>query len=83
MDKQLTVDDIKNAKDIYLYDQGILYVVDEIDEAYGFCENGDSWFHKENFWDYFDSSLMLSYFNVLSKDQAISLYEEWTKKRSH
>lgn len=80
MNKQFGIDDIKKAKEVHLFSQDTLYIVDDADNAYGFYKNGDHWFYKENFWDYFESSLMLSYFTPINRDQAIALYAEWTKK---
>lgn len=76
--KIFSSEDILNAKSAYLYDNGILYIVDRDDEAYGFTAKSTEWFHKENFWDYFDSELMLTYLTPLSKDDAVLLYESWT-----
>ena len=78
MEKQFTVLDILNAKEVYFYNQETLYIVNDSDEAYGFHKNSYGWFHKENFWDYFESSTMLSYFTPISKEQAANLYQEWT-----
>lgn len=77
MEKQITVDDIINAKEIYLYNEDTLYIVDLAEEAYGFCKTGRDWFHKSNFWDYFDSSMMMSYFSVVTKEEAVALYKQW------
>lgn len=78
MEKQFTVSDILSAKELYFYNQEILYIVDETDEAYGFHKDGSEWFHKENFWDFFDSSMMLSYFSTVTKEEAAKMYQEWT-----
>lgn len=78
MEKQFTVTDILNAQAVHLYDNSCLYIVIG-GEAYGFYENGSEWFHKENFWDYFDSSLMLSYFTPITKEEAAQIYMGWTK----
>ena len=80
MDKQITIDDILNAKEVYFYNEDTLYIVDHTDEAYGFCQTGNGWFHKNNFWDYFDSSMMLSYFSVVSKEKAVELYKKWSEQ---
>ena len=79
MEYQFTEQDILNAKEVYLFDNGILYIVDHNDDAYGYCQGGGGWFFKENFWDYFDSRLMLAYFNCPSKEEAVQMYREWNK----
>ena len=78
MDRQMTVQDIRNAKEIYVYDKDILYIVDQADEAYEFRKAGNGWFHKTNFWDYFDSSLMLPYLSIITKEEAVQLYPKWS-----
>ena len=77
MEKQFTEEDILQAKAVYLYDKSILYVVDEKEDAYGFSQGSKSWFLKENFWDYFDSRLMLAYFTIPTKEEAVQLYRSW------
>ena len=79
MEYQFTEQDILNAKKVHLYDKGILYIVDHDDNAYGYCQGGGSWFHKENFWDYFDSEMMLAYFDCITKEEAVQLYLDWRK----
>lgn len=81
MNKQFTAEDIRNAKEVYLFDEGILYVVDDDDEAYGFTRCSDAWFHKRNFWDYFETSSMLSYFTLITKEEAAQLYTQWITNR--
>ena len=78
MDKQLNANDILNAKEIYLYDNDTLYVVDKNDDAYGFSEGRESWYYKSNFWDYFDSEVMMSYLDKLEIEEAVELYKKWT-----
>lgn len=78
MDKQIVIDDILNAKEVYFYDEDTLYIVDHEDEAYGYCKTGNGWFHKNNFWDYFESSEMLSYFSKITKEEALSIYKKWS-----
>ena len=77
MSKDFSVEDILNAKDVHLYCKDTLYIVDQNDEAYGYIMGGSGWFHKENFWDYFDSSLMLSYFEHPTKEEAVRIYLDW------
>lgn len=79
MEYQFTEQDILNAKKVYLFDKGILYVVDHEDNAYGYCQGGGRWFLKENFWDYFDSEMMLAYFDCITKEKAAQLYLDWKK----
>lgn len=81
MSKQFTAEDIRNAKEVHLFDGGILYVVDHDDEAYGFTQNSQEWFHKANFWDCFETSTMLSYFTPITKENAARLFESWTSNR--
>ena len=77
MNKQFTVDDIRAAKEVHLYNSETIYIVDADYEAYGFYRFGSEWFHKSNFWDYFESETMMSYFTPVTKDEAATLYEEW------
>ena len=79
MEYQFAEQDILNAKEVHLYDKGILYIVDQDDNAYGYCQGGGGWFLKENFWDYFDSEMMLAYFDCITKEEAVQLYLEWSK----
>lgn len=78
MNKQLTVEDIRCAREATLYDNTTLYIVDKNDDAYGFHEGGREWFHKENYWDYYDSSLMMTYLTGLTIEEAVRVYEGWT-----
>ena len=64
MEKQFTSADILAAKEVYLYCNNTLFIVDHDDEAYGFGENGIEWYHKENFWDYLEAFLE-NYFSFL------------------
>ena len=75
--KKFTAEEIKRVKEFHLYDGDTLYVIDSNDEAYGFYRYGGEWFHKSNFWDYFESSDMLSYFTPITKNEATELYESW------
>ena len=77
MELQFTEEDILQAKEIYLYDERVLYIVDEKDNTYGFCKGSENWFLKENFWDYFDSQTMLAYFAMPTKEKAVQLYRSW------
>jgi len=79
MSKQFSAQDILNAKEVHLYDNGILYVVDKDDEAYGFCKGSTEWFRKENFWDYFGPETMMSYISSVTKEEAVQMYLTWTK----
>lgn len=79
MQYQFTTEDILKAGEVYLYNEETLYIVDENREAYGFYKYGSAWFHKENFWDYFESSLMLSYFRPITKQEAVGIYHAWLK----
>jgi len=79
MDKQLNVNDIINAKEIYFYSYGdVLFIIDENDDAYGFSEGRENWYYKSNFWDYFESETMLYYLKKLTKEEAVELYQKWT-----
>lgn len=79
MEKQLTVSDILNSKEIYLYTYNdTIYVIDEKDNAYGFSEGCTGWYRKDNFWDYFESETMLYYLRILTKEEAVELYLKWS-----
>ncbi|MBQ4047002.1 MAG: hypothetical protein IJC93_01360 [Clostridia bacterium] len=75
MDRQFTEQDILNAKELCLFDNRVLYLITEDDEAYGFT--GGAWFYKSNFWDYFESESMLSYLSMPTKEEAVALYRAW------
>lgn len=76
-EKILTIEDIMKAKEITLYLGNVIYIVDENDDAYGFHKESKKWEYKSNYYDYFDSSLMLEYFEILSPEKAVALYKEW------
>lgn len=78
--RQLNQKDILNAQEVHFYNNNILYVVIDNDKIYGITEGSPEWFKKENFWDYFDSSYMLSYFTPITKEEAVRIYESWKKK---
>ena len=73
----LGIEDILKATEIRLYLGNIIYIVDEYDDAYGFHKETKKWEYKSNYYDYFDSSLMLEYFEILSPEEAVELYKEW------
>jgi len=77
MSKQFTADEIRDAKEVHLYNDDTIYVVDADDEAYGFYRFGNEWYQKSNFWDYFESETMMSYFATITKDEAVELYLSW------
>jgi len=80
MNKQFSAKDILNAKEVHLYDNDILYVVDKDDKAYGFSKGSSEWYYKENFWDYFESETMMSYYiSSITKEEAAQMYLTWTK----
>lgn len=72
MGRQFMEQDILAAKELWLFDNSVLYLITEDDEAYGF--SGGAWFYKSNFWDYFESELMLSYLSMPTKAEAVALY---------
>ena len=51
----------------------------EEDEVYGLHKGSQSWFEKKNFYDYFESSWMMSYFSSITKEEAADMVEEWNK----
>lgn len=79
MSKQLTKEDILNSHSVYLYMENTIYVEIKNDEVYGFTKGGLEWYKKENFYDYFESSLMMSYFSSITKEEAAAMVEEWTQ----
>lgn len=79
MVKQITREDILNSKGAHLYNEDTIYVELE-DTVYGLHKGSKEWFEKSNFYDYFDSSVMLSYFFMLSREEAALLVEEWTQR---
>lgn len=76
-ERMLGIKDIMNAVEITLYNDTVLYIVDENDDAYGFHKNDKKWTYKQNYYDYFDSSLMLQYFKILTPEKAVELYKQW------
>ena len=77
MERQLTRKEILNAKAIHLYCGDTVYVeLNDKEDVYGICKDR-KWFVKENFWDFFDSTLMLSYFQPLTAGKALELLEVW------
>lgn len=76
-ERMLGIKDIMNAVEITLYSDTVLYIVDENDDAYGFYKIDKKWIYKQNYYDYFDSSLMLQYFKILTPEEAVELYEQW------
>ena len=77
MERQLTREDILNAKAIHLYNEDTIYVeLNYTEDVYGSYKGGE-WFVKGNFRDYWDSSIMLSYFQPLTAGKALELLEVW------
>lgn len=82
MSRQLKKEDILRAKEIHLYMNNIIYVVlDDSDKVYGIEKGRAEWKEKDNFYDYFDSELMLSYFSTLQPEEAVSLLENWKRSK--
>ena len=77
MEKQLTREDILQSKNVYLYMHEIIYVEVKEDEVYALSQNSRQWRKKENFYDYLESSLMMSYFSGITKEEAAALAEKW------
>lgn len=82
MKRNFSADDIRNAKEVHLYDEGILYVIDHDDEAFGFTRGSAEWFHKANFREYFESEAMLTYFTPITKNEAAELYTQWVNEQN-
>jgi len=81
MERQLTREDILNAKAIHLYNEDTIYVeLNDTEDVYGSYKGGE-WFVKGNFRDYWDSSVMLSYFQQLTPDEAFKLLDKWQTER--
>ena len=74
--KWITMENILNAKEQYLYNGQTLYIIDDKDTAFGFCKEKQEWYEKSNFWDYFESSEMLVYLKKISKAEAIKFLTE-------
>ena len=79
MSRQLTREDILNAQGVYLYTENVIYVELKDDEVYGFDKGGSGWYKKDNFYDYFESSLMMSYFSSITKEEAADMVEDWMR----
>ena len=78
MNKQLTAEDIRRAKEATLYNNAALYIVDETGEAYGFHQGGTEWFRKDPLGEPFDASHRIPSLTALTKEEAVQLYEGWT-----
>ena len=74
--RYLTRADILNAKAVYLYDDDTVFVELGNDEVYGFNSKHLYWDRKDNFYDYFESSLMLSFISPITADEAIARVEK-------
>ena len=80
MTRQLTKEDILNAKAIHLFNETTVYVeLNDTEDVYGSYKGGE-WFVKVNFWDYWDSELMLSYFEMLTPQKTFKLFEKWQRE---
>ncbi len=79
MSKQLSREEILNAKSVVLYMENIIYVEIKDDEVYGFNKRGLEWFKKDNFYEYYESSLMMSYFSSITKEEAADMVEDWMR----
>ncbi len=80
MTKQLTREEIRNAKAIHLYDGDTIYVeLEGTEDVYG-SYKGSEWYIKGNFWDYYETSLMLCYFESLTPEKAFELMDKWKQE---
>lgn len=75
MSRQLTREDILNSQSVHLYTEDMLYAELKDDELYGFSKGGSEWYKKDNFYDYFESSLMMSYFSSVTKEDAADMVD--------
>jgi len=74
---KLTREDILNSKGVHLYNEKTLYVEIDGDVVYGLHKGSPGWFEKNNFYDYFESDLMMSYFSSVTKEETALMAEEW------
>lgn len=66
------------AKAIILYNDEIIYVEPENgDDVYGISAGQNEWFLKENYWDYYESEMMMSYLHHITVDEAMQIIESW------
>ena len=79
MGRQLSKEEILNAKEVYLYSEDVIYVELEDDDVYGLCKGGLEWYKKESFYDYLESQQMMSFFSNITKETAINMINEWKK----
>lgn len=83
MSRQLSKEDVLRAKEIHLYMDNIIYVVlDDSDKVYGIEKGSAEWKEKDDFYDYFDSELMMSYFSTLLAEEAVSILEDWQRNET-
>ena len=80
MERQFTVEDIYNAKEVSFYNGTTIYIRMEDDEVYGFTRGYNQWTHKRNYEDYLDSPLVLECFEDITKEEAVELYLKWTEE---
>lgn len=73
----LTEQDILNAQAVYLYDNDTIYVEIKDNDVFGLYKKGLRWYKKENFYDYMESSIMMSYFTSITKEEVIELISKW------
>ena len=78
----LSVEELSNAVSYNLYSNDTLFV--ELSEGKVMaCYSGDGWYDRtEKYHEYFESELMLSCFERLTKDKAFDLLRKWNLLRS-
>jgi len=76
----LSKEDILKSKAVYLYNEDTVYVEIAEDEVYGLYKNKCLWYKKNNFYDYFESSLMMSFFTSITKEEATNIIEKWIEE---
>lgn len=79
MGKQLTKEDVLNAKDITYINKTIYVEPREGNEVYGISRRSKEWFLEENYWDYYDSELMHGCMSKISAHNALKMIYYWGK----
>ena len=75
--KYVSRDEILASKSVHFYNGDTLFVELDEDEVYELGKGCEEWDKKNNFYDYYDSSLVPSYFKYITKEEAADLAEEW------
>lgn len=74
MGRRLTREDILNARGVYRYMENTIFVELE-DDTYCLNNGTGEWEKNEKLYEYMESSLMMSYFSSITKEEVVDLVE--------